>query len=196
MSLQELDVSYNYLTHLPRGLQSQLVNIRLSSNQLVYLVKDDFRGLHSLRNLDIAYNRLRSIEDGALQSLTSLSSLDLSGNNWSCDCYLRSLKQYLSRTSVHHGQREELLCGEGGQHAGKAIDRLRESQFICEPVKFTVNPDLITSNSAVVQWSEEYYAPPYVTFKLNLSGVTDTGTCSYSLDLLDSWIIHRSVRDH
>jgi len=147
----------------------------MGSNQMVYLTRLDFAGLSNVRKLDIGYNRLRSIEDGSLQRLNSLTSIDLSGNNWSCDCYLRPLKQFLSRNAVHHGQREKLTCGEGGDHAGKEIDHLRESQLICEPVEFTVDPGLITDNTAVVEWTGDHYSPPYVTFKLNLSGVTNTG---------------------
>jgi hypothetical protein len=159
---------------MPIGLQSSLETIHLRSNQIEFVNKYEFRGLGALRKLDISFNRIRSIEDGALQSLPSLVTLDLSGNNWSCDCYMRSLKNYLSRTAVHRGQAGELKCGEGGDHSGKEIDNLQESQLTCEPVQFTV--ELLTSDSALVQWNEpQRYTPPYVSFKLNLSGVTDTG---------------------
>ena len=72
------------------------------------------------------------------------------------------------------------MCGEGGEHTGKEIENLRESQMSCEPVQFQVTRDPLMENAAVVDWSGDDYAPPYVSFKLNLSGVTTTGNNNHT----------------
>ena len=173
VSLKELDLSFNLLSTVPRGLQSQLIDLRLSSNQLIFIQKDDFSSLKNIQSLDFSFNRLRAIEGGALQFLTNLQELDLSGNNWSCDCYLRDLKSFLSRMPIHRGAQRKLLCGEGGDLAGKEIDQIPESNLRCSPEKFQVENNEI--GVATLSWKNLNTPPPYVTFRLNLSGVTDTG---------------------
>ena len=173
VSLKELDLSFNLLSSVPSGLQSQVVDLRLSSNQLIYVQKEDLSSLKNVESLDFSFNRLRAIEGGALQFLSNLQELDLSGNNWSCDCYLRDLKRYLSRMPIHRGAQRKLLCGEGGELAGKEIDTIPESQLRCLPENFQVENNEI--GEAKLSWVNHNTPPPYVTFRLNLSGVTDTG---------------------
>jgi len=92
VNLRELELGFNLITKIPSQLSFTLERLHITANQLEYLRKSELSGLHNLRVLDMAYNRLKSVEHGALESLTKLDAADLSGNNWLCDCYLRDLK--------------------------------------------------------------------------------------------------------
>ena len=107
-SLRELELSNNLFTHLPGKIAKSVEKIYLTSNQLEFIRTTELFGLSSLRTLDVAYNHLRAIEKGALDQLESLLRLDLSGNNWSCDCHLKTVKMYLSQNPVHYGAREQV----------------------------------------------------------------------------------------
>ena len=167
-------MSYNHMTNFPRGLQPKLQDLRLGMNKMVFLSRHDFAGLSNLRNLELSYNRLQGMEAGSLESLTALQSIDLSGNNWQCDCYLRPLKQFLESHALHKGQRDKLLCG-GQKLNGKEIDLLQVDEMACDDVKFEMVP-LKEEKAVTVFWEQPAdFIPPFVQFKLKISRVTDTG---------------------
>ena len=101
--LVELEISYNLLNHVPLGVPNTLEKLHMTSNKLEYIRKDEFP--NNLRLIDVSYNHLRAIEDGTLEGLSNLDRIDLSGNNWNCDCYLKSLKLFLNDNPVHRGIR-------------------------------------------------------------------------------------------
>ena len=101
--LVELEISYNLLNHVPLGVPNTLEKLHMTSNKLEYIRKDEFP--NNLRLIDVSYNHLRAIEDGTLEGLGNLDRIDLSGNNWNCDCYLKSLKLFLNDNPVHRGIR-------------------------------------------------------------------------------------------
>ncbi|XP_062287255.1 toll-like receptor 8 [Scomber scombrus] len=95
--LQALDLSFNNLTQVPKGLPKSLNIIKLASNQIQYISEDDFLGLHDLKMLKIQGNCPRcqnapypclpcpnislSIHDNAFRNLTKLEILHLGGNS-------------------------------------------------------------------------------------------------------------------
>lgn len=95
--LQALDLSFNNLTRVPKGLPQSLNMIKLSSNQIQYISEDDFRGLHDLKFLKLQGNCPRcqnspypcvpcpnmslSIHPNAFHDLTQLEVLNLGGNS-------------------------------------------------------------------------------------------------------------------
>jgi len=103
-ALVELELSNNYLTCLPGKITNSVEKIYMRSNQMEFMRKMELHNLLNLRTLDVAYNRLRAVEKGAFDQLESLLQLDLSGNNWNCDCHLKPMKKYLSKNPVHYEQ--------------------------------------------------------------------------------------------
>ncbi|XP_026856802.2 toll-like receptor 5 [Electrophorus electricus] len=73
-SLVLLDLSFNFLTHLPNGIFPQ-----------------------SLRILNLAYNRLGSVDPHAFSTLTVIN---MYGNHFFCDCDLRGLQTWINQTNV------------------------------------------------------------------------------------------------
>ncbi|XP_026150468.1 toll-like receptor 8 isoform X1 [Mastacembelus armatus] len=95
--LQTVDLSFNNLTHVPRGLPSSLRTLMLGSNKIQYIAKDDFFGLYNLTTLKIQGNCPRcqnapypcvpcrnnslDIHPYAFHNLTQLRTLHLGGNS-------------------------------------------------------------------------------------------------------------------
>ncbi|NXB47848.1 TLR5 protein, partial [Leucopsar rothschildi] len=96
--LQVLHLNNNYLSALPqeifRGLTS-LKGLNLASNLLSHLSPGLFP--QSLTNLNLSRNQLFSPEP---EVFMTLSILDITHNNYVCDCALKSLLVWLNETNV------------------------------------------------------------------------------------------------
>ncbi|RLW06930.1 hypothetical protein DV515_00003991 [Chloebia gouldiae] len=96
--LQVLHLNNNYLSALPqeifRGLTS-LKKLNLASNLLSHLSPGLFP--QSLTNLNLSGNQLFSPEP---EVFMTLSILDITHNNYICDCALKSLLVWLNETNV------------------------------------------------------------------------------------------------
>ncbi|NXA74742.1 TLR5 protein, partial [Thryothorus ludovicianus] len=96
--LQVLHLNNNYLSALPqelfRGLTS-LKRLNLASNLLSHLSPGLFP--QSLTNLNLSGNQLLSPEP---EVFMTLSILDITHNNYVCDCALKSLLVWLNETNV------------------------------------------------------------------------------------------------
>ncbi|XP_035031262.2 toll-like receptor 8 [Hippoglossus stenolepis] len=95
--LQILELSFNNLTHVPRGFPPSLMELRLASNKIQYISDDDFKGLHNLKTLHIQGNCPRcqnapypcvpcqnlslGIHPYAFHNLTELEILHMGGNS-------------------------------------------------------------------------------------------------------------------
>ncbi|XP_017157517.1 toll-like receptor 5 [Poecilia reticulata] len=93
-----LNISLNSLMTLPHGVFRGLTSIRnidLSSNALTYLEASVFPA--SLKSLDLSNNFLVSPDP---MTFHSLSALDLSGNRFHCDCALEGFLKWLNTTNV------------------------------------------------------------------------------------------------
>ncbi|XP_029965917.1 toll-like receptor 5 [Salarias fasciatus] len=97
-NLLGLILSFNSLSALPQGIFRGLSSIReinLSFNALTHLQTDVFPV--SLRLLDLSNNNLASPDPQTFQSLTFV---DLSANQFRCDCHLESFLKWINVTNV------------------------------------------------------------------------------------------------
>ncbi|XP_043962743.1 toll-like receptor 5 [Gambusia affinis] len=93
-----LNISLNSLMTLPHGIFRGLTSIRnidLSSNALTYLEANVFPA--SVKSLYLSNNFLASPDP---MTFHSLSTLDLSGNRFHCDCALEGFLKWLNTTNV------------------------------------------------------------------------------------------------
>lgn len=97
--LQSLDLSFNNLSHVPKGLPRSLHSLKLGPNKIEYIHEDDFHGLPNLKSLKIQGNcpRCRNapypcvpckntnleIHPQAFRNLKQLQLLNLGGNSLS-----------------------------------------------------------------------------------------------------------------
>ena len=162
INLRMLELSYNIITRVPARISITLEELHITANQLQYLRRSELDGLYNLRVLDMAYNRLRSIERGTLEGLKNLDRVDLSGNNWSCDCYLRDLKHYLRNKGVHHGSREMVTCSDP-MHSNDLLDSIQESQLVCQELKFNISE---SGSKIKIQSGPVNDQPPFAQYRL------------------------------
>lgn len=170
--LREFEISYNLLNHVPSNLQPSIEKLHMTSNKIEFIRSKEFRSLTQLRNIDLAYNRLRAIEHGTLDNLTGLDRIDLSGNNWHCDCNLKSLKVFLNNNGVHRGVREPLICGDSN-YGGTNLDFIHEDSLQCEAVNFNITQDdkgIVLESKSIVG-----IVPPFGDYKVRAQKITPTG---------------------
>uniref|UniRef100_A0A8C4T0U9 Carboxypeptidase N subunit 2-like n=1 Tax=Erpetoichthys calabaricus TaxID=27687 RepID=A0A8C4T0U9_ERPCA len=83
LGLQELNLSYNSLTHVPRGLPRNLEALYLRANRISYLTVNMLRQMRNITKLDLCGNLIKVIQSGAFSILMKLEDLNLQGNKLS-----------------------------------------------------------------------------------------------------------------
>ncbi|XP_046722218.1 toll-like receptor 5 [Silurus meridionalis] len=119
--LQMLYLQYNSIRSLPKDIFKGLTSLQtldLSFNSITYISNPNVFP-KSLRTLKLARNHLGSVNPKAFSSLTTL---ELSGNRFLCDCSLRVFQRWLSQTDVKLlSPPEELRCEYPKQQRGKSL---------------------------------------------------------------------------
>ncbi len=81
--LHTLDMSYNELTYLyPESFvyHPQLMSVNFAHNKFSFFPTQFIRGLKQLKDLDLSFNLIKSVDDGDFSNLPRLKDLDLSSN--------------------------------------------------------------------------------------------------------------------
>lgn len=118
--LQTLLLQQNMIHSLPKDIFKGLTSLNtldLSFNSLTYIPNDIFP--RSLRILKLAHNHLGSVDP---QAFSTLTTLELFGNRFLCDCTLRDFQRWLSQTNVKmFTSAEKLTCAYPEQQRGKSL---------------------------------------------------------------------------
>ncbi|XP_036411374.1 TLR4 interactor with leucine rich repeats [Megalops cyprinoides] len=131
--VRELLIDGNQLEHIPARLLDPLERVEVldfSDNRISSVDPSAFKQLKHLKVLKLNNNRLSSLAGSVFSSNGGLYSLDLKGNNWTCDCRLGAFQQWMSAA---HSQGLLLTVFVQCQHpaalTGKYLDYLNSSQL-------------------------------------------------------------------
>ncbi|XP_038822720.1 TLR4 interactor with leucine rich repeats-like [Salvelinus namaycush] len=132
-SLTEFLIDGNVLENLPAGLLDPLERVEeldFSCNQISTVDPSAFEQLKHLSVLKLKDNRLTSLSGNIFALNSGLYDLDLHGNNWTCDCRLGELKQWMKSA---HSQGKLLTvflqCHHPATLRGKYLDYINSSQL-------------------------------------------------------------------
>lgn len=158
-NLVEIDLSDNLLTHVPSQtfedipylrnislarnpiqkvdafafrLVPQLAKLDLSRCKIQSIRPKAFDNLDALDHLKLNDNELQELPTDTLEGLKRLRTVELHGNNWKCDCHLRSVKIWINESSIHVPQ--PLFCSGGPERLkDKSLVELDAEDFACKP---------------------------------------------------------------
>lgn len=133
INLSDLVLSRNLLTSIPSGLFKDLVNLKnlnLSGNRIDFLSwqmkgPNAFKGLASLKYLDLGNNLISTIPAGTFRGLVSLESLYLGGNkihlrgedsSQQCSSFLKDLT-HLKMIDIVHNFKVQIVSSEGSRES-------------------------------------------------------------------------------
>ena len=80
MKLTRLNLAYNDIAVVPKGLPTSLEILDLSNNGVDQLFQEQFGNLYNLQNLSLAYCKIKTVSQDAFVGVSGLVSLDMSHN--------------------------------------------------------------------------------------------------------------------
>ncbi|NXC42929.1 LRC52 protein, partial [Penelope pileata] len=124
LKLVYLDLSFNNLTQVTSSTFSQLLSLvvlKLSDNpNLAVIEKGAFANNTWLRHLDVSRTALSFLDASTVQELPNLRLLGLSENPWHCNCSLLDFITWMTESSIHFPDAENITChAPGALHALK-----------------------------------------------------------------------------
>uniref|UniRef100_A0A670HTL9 Leucine-rich glioma-inactivated protein 1 n=1 Tax=Podarcis muralis TaxID=64176 RepID=A0A670HTL9_PODMU len=100
----------------------------IENNNIKSLSNTSFRGLKSLIHLSLANNNLQTLPKDIFKGLDSLTNVDLRGNAFKCDCKLKWLVAWVSRTNATV---EDIYCESPPEYKKRKINSLSPNEFDC-----------------------------------------------------------------
>ncbi|XP_066560086.1 leucine-rich repeat and fibronectin type III domain-containing protein 1-like protein [Amia ocellicauda] len=143
-TLEDLDLSYNNLVHIPWDTISRLTNVNtlnMDHNLIEHVPLGIFANLHKLARLDMTSNKLKKIPPDPLflripvyakskgSPLTSLI-LSFGGNPLHCNCELLWLRRLTREDDLE-------TCASPPDLMAKYFWTIPEEEFICDPPVMT-----------------------------------------------------------
>lgn len=136
--LRQLLLDSNQLQVVPAGALDSLVHLEeldLSRNHISSVAPRAFARLGHLKVLRLQENLLSSLSGEVFALNPQLHTLDLRGNNWTCDCQLGGLKAWMF--AVHDQGRllrgSSLQCHHPEELRGKYLEDIESSELLHLP---------------------------------------------------------------
>lgn len=131
--LRILSLNHNRIKELRGSLfhnMSHLQRVALNNNQILYVDITVFDRGPVLQYIDLSENRLKHLDFKLIQNLERLSSLNVEGNPWICDC---NLKQFRDLAMDQNLVTTPTACAEPERLKGRLWSDLQSRDFACIP---------------------------------------------------------------
>lgn len=165
INLIELDLSFNLLTSIPSNTLKDILFLReliisnnpirkigslafqdihglvildLSNCEIQTIAPHAFEGIEMLESLKLHGNQLSELVVGTIENLRHLHGIELHNNPWYCDCRLRSVKKWLSNTSIVYSEVPKCLGGPE-IFIEESFTKLHIDDFACKPEMLPVS---------------------------------------------------------
>ena len=106
--LAEIVLSHNELESVPK-LNAAIEELRLTSNNIRSVSRSQLEAAPRLKVLDLAFNSIQHIENGAMERLFDLERIELDGHDYVCDCHLTGLKRFLESRAVSQSRAQRYV---------------------------------------------------------------------------------------
>ncbi|KAG8135424.1 hypothetical protein E2320_008450 [Naja naja] len=120
---------------IPRTVPPDITSLLFTANTFETISSDAFMGLPHLEYLSLANNNLQTLPKDIFKGLDSLTNVDLRGNAFKCDCKLKWLIAWISRTNATV---EDIYCENPPEYKKRKINSLSPSEFDCIITQFVV----------------------------------------------------------
>ncbi|KAL3876555.1 hypothetical protein ACJMK2_034396 [Sinanodonta woodiana] len=111
-----------------------VTKLDLSSSSISKINEDFLHNFQSMNSIDMHDNSLRILPEGIQNlNLENLTTLNLRGNPFQCDCHTKWLKSWLQKNKDKIPDLGQVLC-EAGQPSGKRIIDALDTEFVCDGV--------------------------------------------------------------
>lgn len=132
--LKTLKLAHNFIDQL-RSYQfpplRALKTIDLSYNALTMIDQTSFHNLDdSVETVMVNDNRLTFLQPKVFLPLTNLKSLKIHNNPWTCDCELKSFRDWAVDKKLYS---RPTACNEPSRLNGKMWDEIQPAEFACKP---------------------------------------------------------------
>ena len=112
-----------------KGLNS-LRNLQLNRNPIKAVGERAFEGLDELQVLDLTSNPISTLKENAFSNLKNLVELKINSSSLLCDCYLKWFPVWLHESKVVGS--DEAACAHPQSLKGTTIDVIPQDQYLCE----------------------------------------------------------------
>ena len=190
-SLRVLDFSRNQLSQIPIDLPPKLEELLVSDNRIEYLYKrsnhehGSLNSVQSLSIIDLSSNSLKSVEAEAFSNL-NLHSIELHDNPWQCDCHLRYLKRWLASEVTILSSESDIACFSPTAFAGVTLNSIDEEALKCvSRLSTKMKVFNISSSGFFLKWKSPYETPdpPFIRRSL-IYGPLKCDNCSVEESLV------------
>uniref|UniRef100_A0A3B4ZFX3 Leucine-rich glioma-inactivated protein 1 n=1 Tax=Stegastes partitus TaxID=144197 RepID=A0A3B4ZFX3_9TELE len=135
-----------------------------TANNLESINEDAFLGLPHLEYLSLAYNNLETLPKDLFKGLEALTKVDLRGNQFTCDCKLKWLVEWIYSTNATVDQ---IYCKGPASQLDKKINDLVPQSFDCITTEFASYQSLKFESISVEAFSfrnDQYvvFAQPFI----------------------------------
>ncbi|XP_029305201.1 leucine-rich glioma-inactivated protein 1-like [Cottoperca gobio] len=136
----------------------------IENNQIKSISPNAFRGLKTLVHLSLAYNNLDTLPKDLFKGLEALTKVDLRGNQFTCDCKLKWLVEWIYSTNATVDQ---IYCKGPASKLDKKINDLVPQSFDCITTEFASYQSLKFESISVEAFSFEndqyvVFAQPFI----------------------------------